>query len=146
MHDIDEIIDNLSVLSSFCLAIPGLQPAALKPSTFRQAQCRLSPLSDVIILSMKLSHEEVEHIAKLARLELTEEEKVRYGGQLSAILGHVAELQKLDTSSIPPMTAVFAGNSNLRADQSRPSLATDALLKTAPAHEQEQFKIPPVFE
>jgi aspartyl-tRNA(Asn)/glutamyl-tRNA(Gln) amidotransferase subunit C len=95
---------------------------------------------------MKLSHEEVEHIAKLARLELTEEEKVRYGGQLSAILDHVAELQKLDTASIPPMTAVFTGESHLRADQPRPSLATDVLLKNAPAHEQEQFKIPPVFE
>lgn len=95
---------------------------------------------------MKLSHEEVEHIAKLARLELTEEEKVRYGGQLSAILDHVAELQKLDTASIPPMTAVFTGESHLRADQTRPSLATDVLLKNAPAHEQEQFKIPPVFE
>lgn len=95
---------------------------------------------------MKLSHEEVEHIAKLARLELTEEEKVRYGGQLSAILDHVAQLQQLDTASIPPMTAVFTGESHLRADQPRPSLPTDVLLKNAPAHEQEQFKIPPVFE
>ena len=103
---------------------------------------------------MKLSHAEVEHIAKLARLELTEEEIVRYGGQLSAILDHVAELQKLDTSSIPPMTAVIpaqnaglrAGDSHLRPDKSRPSLATDVLLKNAPVHEQEQFKIPPVFE
>ena len=103
---------------------------------------------------MKLSHAEVEHIAKLARLELTEEEKVRYGGQLSAILDHVAELQKLDTSSIPPMTAVIpaqnaglrAGDSHLRPDKSRPSLATEELLKNAPAHEQEQFKVPPVFE
>jgi aspartyl-tRNA(Asn)/glutamyl-tRNA(Gln) amidotransferase subunit C len=95
---------------------------------------------------MKLSHAEVEHIAKLARLELTEEEKVRYGGQLSAILDHVAELQKLDTASIPPMTAVFSGDSHLRLDKSRPSLATDVLLQSAPAHEQDQFRIPPVFE
>lgn len=95
---------------------------------------------------MKLSHAEVEHIAKLARLELTEEEKVRYGGQLSAILDHVAELQKLDTASIPPMTAVFSGDSHLRPDKSRPSLATDVLLQSAPAHEQDQFRIPPVFE
>ena len=95
---------------------------------------------------MKLSHKEVEHIAKLARLELTEEEKVRYGEQLSAILDHVAELQKLDTSSVPPMAAVFAGDSHLRPDQSRPSLRTEKLLENAPAHEQEQFRIPPVFE
>jgi aspartyl-tRNA(Asn)/glutamyl-tRNA(Gln) amidotransferase subunit C len=102
---------------------------------------------------MQLSLEEVEHIAKLARLELTDEEKARYREQLSAILEHVAELQKLDTASVQPMTAVFtapagqqSGTSHLRPDQSRPSLKTDELLKNAPSHEQEQFKIPPVFE
>ncbi len=103
---------------------------------------------------MQLSLEEVEHIAKLARLELTEEEKARYREQLSAILDHVARLQKLDTSSVAPMTSVFpasntglrGGSSHLRPDQSRPSLNTDELLKNAPSHEQDQFKIPPVFE
>ena len=98
---------------------------------------------------MQLSLEEVEHIAKLARLELTGEEKARYREQLSAILDHVAKLQKLDTSAVEPMTSVFAvagAGSHLRADQSRPSLDTDELLKNAPAHDQNQFKIPPVFE
>lgn len=102
---------------------------------------------------MQLSLEEVEHIAKLARLELTDEEKARYREQLSAILEHVAQLQKLDTASIQPMTTVFAApagqrgsSSHLRPDQSRPSLKTDELLKNAPSHEQDQFKIPPVFE
>jgi aspartyl-tRNA(Asn)/glutamyl-tRNA(Gln) amidotransferase subunit C len=101
---------------------------------------------------MHLSLEEVEHIAKLARLELTEEEKSRYREQLSAILEHVAQLQKLDTASVSPMTSVFSApaidgdSSHLRPDQSRPSLGTDELLKNAPAHEQAQFRIPPVFE
>jgi aspartyl-tRNA(Asn)/glutamyl-tRNA(Gln) amidotransferase subunit C len=102
---------------------------------------------------MQLSLQEVEHIAKLARLELTDEEKARYREQLSAILEHVAQLQKLDTASIPPMTAVFSAqsasdprSSALRADQSRASLDTEILLQSAPAHEQEHFKIPPVFE
>lgn len=95
---------------------------------------------------MQLSLQEVEHIAKLARLELTDEEKARYREQLSAILDHVAQLQKLDTASIPPMTAVFGASSPLRTDRSRPSLDTQTLLENAPAHEQEQFKIPPVFE
>jgi aspartyl-tRNA(Asn)/glutamyl-tRNA(Gln) amidotransferase subunit C len=95
---------------------------------------------------MQLSLEEVKHIAKLARLELTGEEEARYREQLSAILEHVARLQKLDTSSVNPMAAVFSGDSHLRADQSRPSMNTDELLKNAPAHEQEQFRIPPVFE
>lgn len=96
---------------------------------------------------MQLSLEEVEHIAKLARLELTDEEKARYREQLSAILDHVAALQKLDTATVAPMTAVFAGaGSQLRPDAPRPSLPTGDLLKNAPEHEQEQFKIPPVFE
>ena len=98
---------------------------------------------------MPLSIQEVEHIAKLARLELTDEEKVRYREQLSAILDHVAKLQTLDTSSVAPMTAVFSAQpteSHLRPDRSRPSLPTDVLLQNAPAHEQDQFKIPPVFE
>ena len=98
---------------------------------------------------MPLSIHEVEHIAKLARLELSEEEKVRYREQLSAILDHVAKLQTLDTSSVEPMTAVYSAQpaeSHLRPDRSRPSLPTDELLKNAPAHDQEQFKIPPVFE
>jgi len=103
---------------------------------------------------MPLSLEEVEHIAKLARLELTGEEKARYREQLSAILDHVAKLQKLDTASVPPMTTVFpaenagsrSASSHLRADRSRPSLPTGELLENAPSHEQDQFKIPPVFE
>jgi aspartyl-tRNA(Asn)/glutamyl-tRNA(Gln) amidotransferase subunit C len=95
---------------------------------------------------MSLTLQEVQHIAKLARLELTEEEQNRYREQLSAILDHVARLQELDTASIPPMSSVFGGNSPLRPDQSRPSLTPEALLKNAPDTAQGQFKIPPVFE
>jgi aspartyl-tRNA(Asn)/glutamyl-tRNA(Gln) amidotransferase subunit C len=75
-----------------------------------------------IIRSMPLSLEEVEHIAKLARLELTDEEKNRYREQLSAILDHVAQLQKLDTASIKPTAGVFSSEGHLRVDQARPGL------------------------
>ncbi len=95
---------------------------------------------------MPLTHQEVEHIAKLARLELTEDEKNRYREQLSAILDHVAQLQKLDTASIPPTASVFSGDSHLRPDQPRPGLTPEQLFKNAPDKEQGQFKIPPVFE
>jgi aspartyl-tRNA(Asn)/glutamyl-tRNA(Gln) amidotransferase subunit C len=95
---------------------------------------------------MSLSLQEVEHIAKLARLELTAEEKERYRAQLSAILEHVAQLQQLDTTSIPPTTSIFGGDSPLRADQSRPGLTPESLLANAPEQEKSQFKIPPVFE
>ncbi len=95
---------------------------------------------------MSLTIQEVEHIANLARLELTSEEKGRYRLQLSAILEHVAQLQKLDTASIPPTTSIFGGDSRLRADQPRPGLTAEALLANAPEQEKSQFKIPPVFE
>ncbi len=95
---------------------------------------------------MPLTIQEVEQIAKLARLELSDEEKARYREQLSAILDHVAKLQTLDTASIPPTASVFSGDSHLRADRPRPGLVRDDLLKNAPAQEKGQFKIPPVFE
>lgn len=95
---------------------------------------------------MSLTLQEVEHIAKLARLELSDEEKARYREQLSAILDHVAKLAQLDTASIPPTSAVFGGDSHLRVDRVRPGLTTGALMQNAPEQEKDQFKIPPVFE
>jgi aspartyl-tRNA(Asn)/glutamyl-tRNA(Gln) amidotransferase subunit C len=95
---------------------------------------------------MRLSLQEVEHIARLARLELTDEQKTRYRGQLEAILDHVAKLQELDTQDVPPTTSASSGGSPLRADEPRPGLSKEALLKNAPEQIEGQFKIPPVFE
>ena len=95
---------------------------------------------------MPLSLEEVEHIAKLARLELTGEQKSRYRGQLEAILDHVAKLQELDTQHVPPTASTSTASSPLRTDEPRPGLTTDQALKNAPEQEGDQFKIPPVFE
>jgi aspartyl-tRNA(Asn)/glutamyl-tRNA(Gln) amidotransferase subunit C len=95
---------------------------------------------------MPLSLEEVEHIATLARLELTAEEKTRYRQQLSAILDYIRKLQELDTTDIPPTSSVLSGGSPLRADESRPGLSREVLLENAPEVERGQFKIPPIFE
>jgi aspartyl-tRNA(Asn)/glutamyl-tRNA(Gln) amidotransferase subunit C len=95
---------------------------------------------------MPLTPQEVEHIAKLARLDLTDEQKARYRGQLEAILDHFARLQTLDTKGISPTPSVSAGQMPLRADEPRPSLSKDDLLKNAPKQEDDQFRIPPVFE
>jgi len=94
---------------------------------------------------MSLSLEEVEHIATLARLELSDEEKARYRQQLSAILDYIARLQELDTADIPPTAGALTAESHLRADEPRPGLGRAALLANAPEVEREQFKIPPVF-
>jgi aspartyl-tRNA(Asn)/glutamyl-tRNA(Gln) amidotransferase subunit C len=95
---------------------------------------------------MPLSLQEVEHIAKLARLELTDEQKSHYREQLEAILDHVARLQELDTKDVPPTASVSVGQLPLRADEPRPSLPKDELLKNAPKQTDGQFQIPPVFE
>ena len=95
---------------------------------------------------MPLSPQEVEHIAKLARLQLTEEQKARYRGQLEAILDHVAKLQELDTKDVPPTASVSVGQMPLRVDEPRPSLSKSDLLKNAPNQDDGQFQIPPVFE
>jgi aspartyl-tRNA(Asn)/glutamyl-tRNA(Gln) amidotransferase subunit C len=95
---------------------------------------------------MSLTLKEVEHIATLARLELTGEQKARYREQLSAILDYVAKLQELDTANILPTVGGSVTQMPLRADESHPSLSVDELLANAPQQSDNQFKIPPVFE
>jgi len=95
---------------------------------------------------MSLSLAEVEHIAQLARLELTGEEKERYRQQLSAILEYAARLQAIDTSHIPPTSSVLPPRSVLRPDAAAPGLSVDDLLRNAPRPEQQQFRVPPVME
>ena len=95
---------------------------------------------------MTLSREEVEHIALLARLELTEDEKTLYRQQLSAILDHVAQLQKLDTSHIEPASSMLPRRSRLRSDEPRKGLRIEDALDNAPDTENRQFRVPPVLE
>ena len=95
---------------------------------------------------MTLTLEEVEHIALLARLQLTEEEKHRYQVQLSAILDYAARLQTLDTEGIPPTASVLPPHSVLRPDEPQAGLGLDALLANAPDVLDDQFRVPPVLE
>jgi aspartyl-tRNA(Asn)/glutamyl-tRNA(Gln) amidotransferase subunit C len=95
---------------------------------------------------MTLTLAEVEHIAALARLELTDDEKERFAGQLSAILEHAARLSAVDTSGIAPTSSVLPAHSVLRPDRPRPGLDLPALLSNAPQVEQNQFRVPPVRE
>jgi aspartyl-tRNA(Asn)/glutamyl-tRNA(Gln) amidotransferase subunit C len=94
---------------------------------------------------MTLTLQEVEHIAELARLSLSAEEKARYREQLSAILDYAARLQALDTSGIPPTSSVLPAYSVLREDEPRPSLSLEDLLRNAPVTESNQFRVPPIL-
>lgn len=95
---------------------------------------------------MPLTLQDVEHIAKLARLQLSDEQKERYRGQLSTILEHIAKLQELDTRDVPPTMGVSLIEMSLRADEPRPGLDLESLMMNAPEKEGDQFKVPPVFE
>jgi aspartyl-tRNA(Asn)/glutamyl-tRNA(Gln) amidotransferase subunit C len=95
---------------------------------------------------MTLTIEEVEHIAGLARLKLTDEEKARYREQLSAILDYAARLQSLDTTGIPPTSSVLPPRTVLRPDEPRPGLRREDLLANAPDTTDNQFRVPLVLE
>jgi aspartyl-tRNA(Asn)/glutamyl-tRNA(Gln) amidotransferase subunit C len=95
---------------------------------------------------MSLTLEQVEHIANLARLELSKAEKILYQVQLSAILEAVARLQELDTTGIPPTASILPQRNELRRDEIQAGLAVEQLLRNAPESDQDQFRVPPVFE
>jgi aspartyl-tRNA(Asn)/glutamyl-tRNA(Gln) amidotransferase subunit C len=95
---------------------------------------------------MALTLEEVEQIAALARLRLTDDEIAHYREQLSAILDYMAKLKELDTSAIEPTATVLPLRTVLRPDVVTPSLPLDELLANAPDAEANMFRVPPVLE
>ncbi len=95
---------------------------------------------------MKISRDQVEHIAELAKLDLTEAEVEMYAEQLSAILDYVEQLNRLDTSAIPPTASVLPLHNVLRPDEARPSLPTGERLANAPDAAQDQFRVAAVLD
>lgn len=93
-----------------------------------------------------LTPQEVEHIARLARLALTDEEKKRFRQQLSEILEYAARLQALDTGDILPTFSVLPSQNVLRADEIQRSLDTEDILRNAAKTEDHQFRVPPVLD
>lgn len=100
--------------------------------------------------SQPAAAEDVRRVAELAHLELTPDEEVRMGRDLNAILGYIAQLNELDTSSIAPMAQVAevlgSASSSLRADTPRPSLQREAVMASAPETDGTFFKVPKVIE
>lgn len=95
---------------------------------------------------MALSLAEVEHIAELARLRLTEAEKAQFQEQLSAILEHAAVLQSIDVSAIPPTATVLPLRNVMRADEVRPGLSQAAVLSNAPDPYDGFFRVKTILE
>lgn len=95
---------------------------------------------------MRLSSSEIDHIALLARLELSPAERERAATELSQILEHFEQLKKLDTDNIEPTSHVFPVVNVLREDVARMGLSIDAALQNAPAKAANQFQVPRVVE
>jgi len=92
-----------------------------------------------------LSRKDVEHVAFLARLGLTEEELARLEGQLNHILDQYGVLAQLDTEEIPPTAQTIELENILRDDVVRPSLPAGDILATAPERVGDYFLVPPIL-
>jgi aspartyl-tRNA(Asn)/glutamyl-tRNA(Gln) amidotransferase subunit C len=90
-----------------------------------------------------LSRDQVLHVARLARLELTEEEQDRMSVELSKVLDHIERIGELgDLDDVEPTSHVIAVENALRADAPRPSLPQDVALQSAPEADQGGFRVP----
>ena len=92
-----------------------------------------------------LSRDEVAHVAKLARLELTDEQLDVFTPQLAAILEHAADVEALDLADVEPTSHPFPLANVMRADVARDAGIRDAVLEQAPAAEDGMFRVPPVL-
>lgn len=95
---------------------------------------------------MSITNQDVEHVAKLARLELSEEEKTMFTEQLNAILQYAEQLNGLDTDNVEPTSHAVPLSNVLREDVARPSLPIEKVMLNAPDEEDGQFKVPAVLE
>ncbi|HUT75037.1 MAG TPA: Asp-tRNA(Asn)/Glu-tRNA(Gln) amidotransferase subunit GatC [Armatimonadota bacterium] len=95
---------------------------------------------------MRLSQQEIEHIALLSRLKLTADERQRLTTQLNDIMGFFEQLGELDTSGVEPTSHVIPMHNVLRADEVRPSLPVEEALDNAPQRAGDTFRVPRVVE
>ena len=94
----------------------------------------------------KITLKEVEHVARLARLELSEAEKERLRSQLDAILTYIDKLRQLDTDNVEPTSQAIPMVNVMREDEVRPCLPREAMLANAPEREGDFVRVPRIIE
>ena len=92
-----------------------------------------------------ISREDVEHLARLSRLAVTDEELDRFAGQLDQVLNAVARVGEASALDVPPMSHAVQLTNVLRADVVTPSLPRDVVLAGAPAAEDDRFRVPRIL-
>ncbi len=93
----------------------------------------------------RISRDEVAHLARLARLAVSDDELDLFAGQLDVILGAVARVGEVAAADIPPTTHAVPMSNVLRRDEIVPSLPRDAVLAGAPAVEDDKFRVPRIL-
>jgi len=94
---------------------------------------------------MSLSEKDVQYVAKLARLEVTDQEVAKYTQQIANILGYVEQLNKLDTSNVEPLTHPLDVKNVFREDVVKPSLTQAEVLSNGPEIQSGHFKVPKIM-
>jgi aspartyl-tRNA(Asn)/glutamyl-tRNA(Gln) amidotransferase subunit C len=95
---------------------------------------------------MKITGAEVKHVARLARLKLSEEEVETFTGQMGAILAYIEKLNELDTDGIVPTAHAVPMENAFRDDMERPSIGVEQALTNAPDQVDGFFRVPKVIE
>lgn len=95
---------------------------------------------------MKLSSKDVEYVARLARLEITDKDTEMFTAQLNDILGYIGKLNELDTTGVEPMTHAIAVTNAFRDDRIIDSIGTEKALANAPDGRGEFFRVPKVID
>jgi aspartyl-tRNA(Asn)/glutamyl-tRNA(Gln) amidotransferase subunit C len=96
-------------------------------------------------VSDRLSPAQVAHVARLARLELTDQELARYTEQLASMLDHFRDIDALDLANVEPMNQPLPLRNVFRDDVVGPTLDRDEVLAAAPAAETGRFRVPPIL-
>jgi aspartyl-tRNA(Asn)/glutamyl-tRNA(Gln) amidotransferase subunit C len=89
---------------------------------------------------------DIDYVARLARLELTAEEKVRFAAQLGDVLHHIDQLRQADVTGVEPMAHAFPVENVWDDDVPRPGLSVDDALRNAPAQRDNMISVPKVIE
>lgn len=95
---------------------------------------------------MAIDRATVDHVARLARLDLSDEERERMGAELGHILEHAAKIQELDLDDVEPTSHAIPIRNVMRPDEVRPSLSQDEALAGAPEAIEGRFKVPRILE
>ena len=96
--------------------------------------------------SEKIDLAEIEHVARLARIQLTESEKEKFGGQLSEILKYMEKLNQAKVDKFAPLSHILPLKNVTRPDEAASPVDPEAFLRLAPEREEGFFKVPPVIE